>query len=100
MEPGIHTLQFTIDWCGCPTVTFMAAEGETKYFDISAFWNSHIIAPLALVVISGNVASMLFFNFYGLNILLALLFAGVVYLLTLGKDKYLTLKEGTAKLAL
>lgn len=95
-EPGIHTIKVTVDWCSSQEISFAIANNDdTQYFFTSAFKNARIILP-AVVVTNGAcmVAGDKIPEYLSLSAPLITL-AGVAYLLTFGRKKYLTLTKVT-----
>ncbi len=93
VEGGTHTLQFKVDWCGSQTITFDIKEDGEKEFHISAFRYSKTIMPVLLALVVVNILATTFFNFHYLNYIFFLVLPAMVYILTVGRNKYLTLEE-------
>ena len=98
LPPGRYTFQAKIDWCYSPKLTFEIAEGEAKTFTVSGFKSGRWLVPLSLAIILLNslVSFMFKTNFYILFLLGFAIFGVFIYYITLGRKKYLTLKETTS----
>ena len=93
ISPGRHTLFSKIDWCSSPEISFEVVDNETKTFKVGGFKNGNWIMPLTVGVI---VLSYLLKITAGVNYFFYLAipaFLLLVYYLTIGRKKYLTLKE-------
>ena len=95
IEPGEHTLNSKIDWCGSKTLKMNLTDSETKQVELSGFKLGNIMMPIVLII------SIIYFafgeklNFNPLLFLVLILPFGLhlVYHLTLGRNKYLRLEE-------
>ena len=91
---GKHTLYFKLDWCSSPEVTFDLLENETKRFKVGGFKHANWIMPFALLLspllympkVLGNNYKYLYFILIPVLVL-------IIYHLTLGRKKYLSLSE-------
>lgn len=93
IAPGRHTLYSKIDWCSSPEISFEISDSETKIFKVGGFKNGNWIMPLALGIL---LLSYVVKQVYGVNYLFYLVippFLLLIYYLTIGRKKYLTLKE-------
>jgi hypothetical protein len=90
---GQHSLIAKIDWCSSPTLTFYVDKLKTKHIKVGGFKYSNwtmIIGFLLLVL--GFVLNYLFDNEWSIFLPIPA-FLLLIYYFTLGKNKYLTLKE-------
>ena len=90
---GQHSLIAKIDWCSSPTLTFYVDKLKTKQIKVGGFKYSNwtmIIGFLLLVL--GFVLNYLFDNEWSIFLPIPA-FLLLIYYFTLGKNKYLTLKE-------
>ena len=95
IEPGEHTLNSKIDWCGSQTLKMNLTDNETKRIELSGFKLGKFMMPIALVI------SIIYFAFgQQLNLdpmtfllLVAPFVLYLVYHLTFGRNKYLRLEE-------
>ncbi|QXP65750.1 hypothetical protein [Polaribacter sp. AHE13PA] len=95
IDSGKHKINGKIDWCRSPIMEFEITENESKIIEIGGFKNSKIIMPLGIVIMS-----LFFLIKYLLKIEsnFLILFAGIgflfpFYYMTIGKNKYLTIRE-------
>jgi hypothetical protein len=82
-----------IDWCSSPEISFKITDNETKIFKVGGFKNGNWIMPLALGII---VLSFIVKTISGIGYLIFFAvppFLLLMYYITLGRKKYLTLKE-------
>ena len=92
---GTHKINGKIDWCKSPTMKFTIAENQSKEIIIGGFKYGNIIMPVGLGVM------MLFFIIKYLfkiesssfTLLAGIGFLYPLYYITLGKNKYLTIRE-------
>jgi len=97
VTPGEHQLKTKIDWCGSESITLVLKEGESVGLELSGYKFGKWIVPI------GVGTSIIYFAFgeqigihpgYYLAAMVPPLFF-MIYLLTLGRDKYLILKKVT-----
>ena len=95
INPGEHKIKAKIDWCGSQKLEFNIADNEIKEMEIGGFKNGKTIMPVGFVVMG-----LLFLITYFLKIeskffiLLAfLVFLYPLYYTTIGRNKYLTIRE-------
>ena len=95
IEPGEHTLNSKIDWCGSEPLTFNLTENEIKRIELSGFKFGKFLMPIGLIISIVYLAFGEKLNFDPLLFLLLILPIGLylVYHLTLGWNKYLRLEE-------
>ena len=95
VDPGEHTLESKIDWCGSEPLKMNLSDNETKKIELSGFKLGKYMMPITLII------SILYFafgqqlNLDSMPFLLLILPFGLylVYHLTLGRNKYLRLEE-------
>ena len=88
---GTHTVQAKIDWAYSPAVSIEVAEGESCTLHLAGFKGSKWIMPVA---ITASIAAFLIDKYVHLSLSLFVtipLVIGMVYILTLGRKKYLSL---------
>lgn len=93
VSPGQHSIVNKIDWCSSPTVTINISDDEVKSFKVGGFKNANWLMPTAFIVI---VLSYIVNSKYGFKYLFYLVipaFLLLVYYLTVGRKRYLTLTE-------
>jgi len=95
IESGEHNLKSKIDWCGSEILTFNLNPNETKTIELSGFKLGKFMLPIGLII--GGI-----YFIFGKQLMdspMALIVAFfpiglfLVYYLTLGRNKYLRLKE-------
>ncbi|MFL5807901.1 MAG: hypothetical protein ACJ749_00190 [Flavisolibacter sp.] len=93
LTPGRHRLYSKIDWCSSQEISFDISDGETKMFKLGGFRHGNWIIPLSVGFV---VLGSLFRATAGVDYVLYLMIPGfllLVYYLTIGRKKYLTLTE-------
>jgi len=93
IAPGTHTIYAKIDWCYSPTRTFYVSGSEDTTFKVGAFKNANGIMMLIGVVIAFSFTLYMTLHIYYLSYLLLPIFLGMIYILSIGRKKYLTLTE-------
>ena len=90
---GRHSVVAKIDWCSSPEVTFEINDNDSKIFLVGAIKNWKWIMPLIMVICT---LTLLLphnpYSYYKLFLILPI-FLFLLYYLTFGRKKYLTLKE-------
>ena len=95
VEAGIHSLHTKIDWCGSETITIELSDDESKEVELSGFKLGKWMVPFALII------SVFYFVFGSRTDFSPLLYIGLlipflvylIYILTIGRNKYLLLRE-------
>ena len=93
LAAGTHTLYAKIDWCYSQVLSVTVSEGETKYVRLSGIPYSNLIILTYLIIV---VLSVLLAYYTDIDIILFTVptFPLItLYYLTLGRRRYLTLKE-------
>lgn len=93
IEPGLHQVRAGIDWCSSKELPFTIGEDEKKYFTLSNFKYSNMIAfaTIAIVVLHfiarrlGGVHWVIWFAIPGFLVLM--------YYISFGRKKYLEICE-------
>jgi len=95
LEPGKHTLKFKIDWMGCPEKELEISEEKAKSVEIGGFKLGKWLFPLFyLVLILFFVFDVFFDKMVNELIYIAIpLFVVYLYYVTLGRKKYLEIRE-------
>jgi hypothetical protein len=93
ISPGRHTLFFKIDWCRSPEISFEIVDNEAKMFNVRGFKNSDWILPLALGIVILHYIVKILSGFDYLIYLAVPPFLVLIYYITVGRKKYLSLKE-------
>ena len=90
---GRHSIVAKIDWCSSPEVTFEINDNDSKTFLVGAIKNWKWIMPLIMVICTLTlILPHTPYSYYKLFLLLPI-FLFLLYYLTFGRKKYLTLKE-------
>ncbi len=92
---GEHQFHSTIDWCGSPTISFHANDGDTMEVSISSFKHAKWMLPIALLNILiyfiMDIQSTLVLS---LQFMINLpIFLALIYYLTWGRREYLRLTQ-------
>lgn len=93
LTPGVHTLKFTIDWTSSKEETFTINEGESKTFAVSGFKGARWMMPLGLVLIAIGMLMEFAFGFNPMIYFVAVLFAVLVFYITIGRKRYLNIRQ-------
>lgn len=90
---GQHELKFELDWTSSGVETFNLDEGESKLFTVSGFRIARWIIPVAIV--SMILAPILAGIFHApmFHLLTLPIFLLLVYYLTFGRKKYLSITQ-------
>jgi hypothetical protein len=86
-----NTLAAKIDWCSSEAITFNIKADETKNFKVSGFKNSNWLMPLTSGIIALHFILILFTEFHFTIFLVIPAFIILLYYLTFGRKKYLSL---------
>ena len=93
---GVHNLRAKIDWCGSPTLNFEVKEGEDKRFYLSGFKGSKkAFKRIVVVFLASFLLSLVIYNEYFDMLIIAyglILLGFVFYILSIGRNKYLSLR--------
>lgn len=100
VEPGKHKLQCKIDWCSSPELELTLKEGEALFVQVGSGmkYYSLFTALMVLVLLSGPMIKYLQlkvpegFTYLQLAVLVPFLLY-YLYYLTIGRKRYLLLKE-------
>ncbi|MEO8171976.1 MAG: hypothetical protein ABI581_02790 [Sediminibacterium sp.] len=93
LPPGKHELYFKIDWCRSPKLIFDLNDNEVKQFSVAGFKGGRWMMPLAIgLMILNSVIGIFLGNDY-LTYSLFPIFLVIVYYITVGRNKYLSLTE-------
>lgn len=95
LEPGKHQVQLKIDWCSSPEMEFDFSDDKTRTIEVSGYKLMRWIYPIFLIVFGTFLMAKWIFELYvdelmyvSIPIILILF-----YYMTLGRKKYLTIKE-------
>ncbi len=93
VTPGHHSIVTKIDWCSSNTITFAISDVEIKEFKVGAFKNAKWLMPTAIIIIGLSYIVNLMYGFKYLFYLGVPAFLLLVYYLTGGRKRYLTLTD-------
>ena len=94
-DSGNHNINGKIDWCTSPKIEFSIQENESKEIEMGGFKYGNIIMPIGL----GIMLIILLITFlFKIESNILILFSGIgflypLYYMTLGKNRYLTIRE-------
>ena len=91
IEEGKHIIEAKIDWCGSPKVAVDIKNGETKNLNVGGFKFGRWLTPASIGLIVLHCIMERFFGFEYIIFLVYPVFFLLVYYLTFGRKKYLTL---------
>jgi len=86
---GKHSVVIKIDWCSSATLSFDIKEEEIKTFSVGGFKNSYWLIPVSLILIIVSY----FPHFHFLFFIIIPFFLWLLYYVSFGNKKYLTLIE-------
>ena len=90
---GQHNVVAKIDWCSSPEIPVTLSDADKKEFIVGGFKNGNWIMPIAMGIIGLHFILRLAFNFDYVIFLIIPAFMLLVYYLTVGRKKYLTMIE-------
>lgn len=93
VTPGKHRLVTRVDWCSSEEITYHIGEHETLTIQTKSFKYANWLAPAAIFLFLANaIIPNLVGDFWLFSVIIpaALL---LVYYMTFGRHKYLTLKK-------
>ena len=98
---GRHTIEAKVDWAGSSIYELEITEGETKYLTVSTFKHANWLMPTGSILIITYILLLrnvldtrntAIDNVFHVFLVLYLLI--IVYFLSIGRKKYLWLREG------
>lgn len=90
---GQHIVTAKIDWCSSPDISIELKENQTSNLKVGGFKYGQILMPIGLGLIVLHFILSKFADFDYTIYLVAPLFLLMVYYMTIGRKKYLTLEE-------
>jgi len=93
VSPGQHSIVTKIDWCSSKTITFDLTDDEIKELKVGGFKNAKWLMPTTFIVIVLSYIANWKYGFEYLFYLVVPAFLLLVYYLTVGRKRYLTLTE-------
>ena len=93
MLPGHHIINAKIDWCSSPELSIVTDYNETKNLKVGGFKYGKWLMPITFVILIIHFVIKATAGFNGTIFLVIPTFLILVYYLTFGRNKYLTLTE-------
>ncbi len=90
---GQHIVKAKVDWCSSPDISVDINDNQTKNLKVGGFRNGQFLKPIGLGLIVLHFILSKFADFEYTIFLVAPLFLLLVYYLTIGSKKSLTLDE-------
>ena len=90
---GQHIVRAKVDWCSSPDISVIVNDNQTKNLKVGGFRNGQFLMPISLGLIFLHFTLTKFAEIDYIIYLIAPLFILLVYYLTIGRNKYLTLAE-------
>jgi hypothetical protein len=90
---GQHIVTAKVDWCSSPELSIELKESQTSSLKVGGFKYGQILMPIGIGLIVLHFILSKFADFDYIMFLVAPLFLLLVYYLTIGRKKYLTLEE-------
>ena len=90
---GQHTITAKIDWCSSPDIVINTDDNSIKTLTVGGFKNSNRMMLIASGIIALHFILKLVFNIDHTVYLLFPVFIFYVYILTIGRKKYVNLTE-------
>lgn len=90
---GQHIVSAKIDWCSSPDMSINVKENQTKNLKVGGFKNGQFLIPIGIGLVVLNFILSKFVNFESTMFLVVPLLLLIIYYLTIGRKKYLTLTE-------
>ena len=88
---GKHTIEAKIDWCGSPKVIVEINDDETKYLKVGGFKYGKWLMPITMILVIIHFPLTHFLDFDYMLIFALPTFFLLLYYITIGRKKYLTL---------
>ncbi len=93
VSKGQHTITAKIDWCSSPDLTVELDENQTQTISVGVLKQLDWMMPVSGGIIALHFLLKIFFGFEYLLILIFPVFVFLVYILTFGRKRYLTISE-------
>ena len=90
---GQHIVTAKIDWCSSSDISIDVEENQTGKLEVGGFKNGQLLMPIGLGLIVLHFILSKFADFDYTIFLIVPLFLLLVYYLTIGSKKYLTLEK-------
>jgi len=93
VSKGQHTITAKIDWCSSPDLIVELDENQTQTFSVGVVKQLDWMMPVSGGIIALHFLLKIFFGFEYLLILIFPVFVFLVYILTFGRKRYLTISK-------
>jgi L-asparagine transporter-like permease len=93
LAAGSHTLYAKIDWCYSQVLTVTLSEGETKYVRLSGIPYANLVILIYIIIVALSVLLAYYTDIDFILFTVPTFPLITLYYLTLGRRRYLTLKE-------
>jgi hypothetical protein len=93
VSKGQHTITAKIDWCSSPDLIVELDENQTQIISVGVLKQLEWMMRVSGGIIALHFLLKIFFGFEYLLILVFPAFIFLVYILTFGRKRYLTIKE-------
>ena len=93
LAAGSHTLYAKIDWCYSQVLTVTLSEGETKYVRLSGIPYANLVILIYIIIVALSVLLAYYTDIDFVLFTVPTFPLITLYYLTLGRRRYLTLKE-------
>jgi L-asparagine transporter-like permease len=93
LAAGTHTLYAKIDWCYSQILTVTLSEGETKYVRLSGIPYANLVILIYIIIVALSVLLAYYTDIDFILFTVPTFPLITLYYLTLGRRRYLTLKE-------
>ena len=93
LAAGTHTLYAKIDWCYSQVLTVTLSEGETKYVRLSGIPYANLVILIYIIIVALSVLLAYYTDIDFILFTVPTFPLITLYYLTLGRRRYLTLKE-------
>lgn len=93
VQEGNHSLYAQINWGRSRELNFTISSDEKKYFTLSGYKYSNILAPVTLAILVAHLIASKVFGIHWVAYLIIPSFLVMLYYITLGRKDYLILKE-------
>ncbi|MFN7273797.1 MAG: hypothetical protein ACK5V0_02395, partial [Alphaproteobacteria bacterium] len=90
---GQHIKTAKIDWCSSPNISIELKENQTSNLKVGGFKYGQILMPIGFGLIALHFILTIFADFYYTIFLVVAFFPLLLYYLTIGRKKYLTVEE-------
>jgi hypothetical protein len=92
IEDGKHTLRATIDWCSSQDIVVYSDQGKTLNITVGSFRSAKWMFPFSGLILGLHFVLMQFGFDYTVFLLYPIFFV-LLYYISVGRKKYLSLEE-------